>query len=602
MPKRSSPDETRFMAKTPLHTASKTHPAIAAGLRDCRRAFWSVAIFSGGVNLLMLAGPLYMLQVYDRVLASRSVPTLLALTALLVGAYSFQAALDLVRSRIVMRAASLLDQHLSGSVHAAVLRLAIHNRSARDAAQPVRDLDQIRGFLTGMGPLAIVDLPWMPLFLAICFMLHPLLGATAVAGAVILLGLALLTEQASRKSSLDVAQLTGLRGAAVEADRRNSESVAAMGMADGLAARWAALNNRYLDAVASAGDVVGTYGGLSKVVRLLLQSSMLGVGAFLVIRGELTAGAMIAASIMMGRALAPIETIIGNWRPFIQARQAIRRLSDVLARLPTAEAETELPPPRQSFEVDHLAVMAPGGKAAIVNDVNFRLTAGEALGIIGPSGAGKTSLVRALVGIWPSARGAVRFDGAKIDQFQPAFLGRHVGFVSQAVELFDGTIAENISRMAPAPDSEAVLKAAAAAGAHDMILKMPTGYDTPIGDGGAALSGGQRQRIALARALYGDPFLLVLDEAGSNLDNDGEVALLAAIQVAKERGAIVITVAHRPAALAACDKVLVLAGGAQQLFGPREEVLKKLRAAQQPPPVAPGNLKVVHASSNGSER
>jgi ATP-binding cassette subfamily C protein len=575
---------------------------------------WSVVFFSGGVNLLMLAGPLYMLQVYDRVLSSRSAPTLVALTILLVGAYAFQGALDLLRSRIVMRSASLLDQHLGGSVHAAVIAIAIQNPNARDAGQPVRDLDQIRTFLTGSGPIGFIDLPWMPLFLAVCFLLHPWLGLTATAGALILVTLTLLTEWASRKPSQGLAQLAGLRGMAVETDRRNSESVVAMGMAGAMTERWARINDRYLAAMARAGDVTGTFGSVSKAVRLLLQSAMLGMGAWLVIRGEMTAGSMIAASIMMGRALAPIESVIQNWRVFVQARQSIRRLSLILARLPPQRAVTRLPAPTLSCEVDHLTVVPPGGRAAIVNDVGFRLEAGEALGIIGPSGAGKTSLVRALVGIWPAARGNICIDGARTDQWDPVVLGHHVGFVSQNVDLFDGTIAENIARMAVQPDSETVLKAAAAAGAHDMILKMPAGYDTPVGEGGAALSGGQRQRIALARALYGDPFLLVLDEAGSNLDNDGETALLSAIQAVKARGGVVVTVAHRPSALAACDKVLVLAGGTQQIYGPRDEVLKKLRGVQaQAAPAAANqkvpamaNLKVVHdvgsVSAAGGER
>jgi ATP-binding cassette subfamily C protein len=589
------------MQKPAVMPRPAIHPAVAAGLKDCRRTFWSVAIFSGGVNLLMLAGPLYMLQVYDRVLSSRSVSTLVALTVLLVGAYSFQAALDLIRSRIVMRAASLLDQHLSDTVHAAVIQIAVHNRNARDAAQPVRDLDQIRAFLTSSGPIAIVDLPWVPVFLAICFLLHPLLGLAALVGAVILFCLALLTEYASRDSARDLAQLAGLRGAVVEADRRNSETVVAMGMAAAIAERWSAINNRYLEAAARASEVPGTYASLSKVVRLLLQSSMLGLGAFLVIRGEMTAGAMIAASIMMGRALAPLESIIANWKSFLQARQSVSRLSDILARLPAEGTVTALPAPTRSFDVDRLTVIAPGGTTPIVTDVQFRLEPGEALGIIGPSGAGKTSLVRALVGIWRAPRGSMRVDGAKLDQWDPTFLGQHVGYVSQDVDLFDGSVAENISRMASNPDSEAVIKAARAAGAHQMILKMPAGYDTQIGSGGAALSGGQRQRVALARALYGDPFLLVLDEAASNLDNDGEAALTDAILAAKARGAIVITVAHRPSALATCEKVLLLIGGIQHAYGPRDEVLNKIRTAL-PPAATSANLKVVHGTAGGGDR
>jgi ATP-binding cassette subfamily C protein len=350
---------------------------------------------------------------------------------------------------------------------------------------------------------------------------------------------------------------------------------------------------------------VGSFGSVSKVFRLLLQSVILGVGAYLVIRNELTAGGMIAASIMMGRALAPIETAIANWRAFISARQSIRRLSDVLARVRTTDATTELPQPTRVLDVEGVTVAAPGTDALIMRDVRFRLVAGEALGIIGPSGAGKTSLVRTLIGVWPAVRGLVRLDGAALNQWDREALGRHLGFVSQAVDLFDGTVAENIARMAIEPDSEAVLKAARAAGAHDMILRLPQGYDTRIGESGTVLSAGQRQRVALARALYGDPFLIVLDEPHSNLDNEGEAALTEAIQQAKARKAIVILIAHRPSALVTCDKVLFLANGTQQAFGPRDEVLQKVLArppAPAPAPAAAGNLKVVPSTAAGSDR
>jgi ATP-binding cassette subfamily C protein len=391
----------------------------------------------------------------------------------------------------------------------------------------------------------------------------------------------------------------------IEADRRNSESVVAMGMGGVLADRWIKVNDRYLTAVSRSSDVVGSFGSVSKVFRLLLQSVILGVGAYLVIRNELTAGGMIAASIMMGRALAPIETAIANWRAFISARQSIRRLSDVLARVRTTDATTELPKPTRTLDVEGVTVAAPGTDALIMRDVRFRLVAGEALGIIGPSGAGKTSLVRTLIGVWPAVRGLVRLDGAALNQWDREALGQHLGFVSQAVDLFDGTVAENIARMAIEPDSETVLKAARAAGAHDMILRLPQGYDTRIGESGTVLSAGQRQRVALARALYGDPFLIVLDEPHSNLDNEGEAALTEAIQQAKARKAIVILIAHRPSALVTCDKVLFLANGTQQAFGPRDEVLQKVLArppAPAPAPAAAGNLKVVPSTAAGSDR
>ena len=574
-----------------------------AALKDCRQAFWSVALFSAVVNMLMLAGPLYMLQIYDRVLSSRSVPTLVALSVFLVGAYLFQGALDIVRSRIVVRAAALLDRRLGTTVHKAVLHLAIQSRHSRDAQQPVRDLDQVRAFLTSPGPIAIVDLPWMPVFLAICFLVHPWLGFVAVVGAVLLIIVTILNERASRAPARAVSKDAGLRAAMIETDRRNSETVIAMGMAGTLAKRWTQINDRYLKAVGAASDVASTYGGISKILRLLLQSAILGFGAYLVIRQEVTAGSMIAASIMMGRALAPIETAIANWRTFIAARQSAARLSAILAKMPSIRASTALPKPSKSLEVEKVTVAAPGSAAVILKDAHFRLSAGEVLGVIGPNGAGKTSLIRVLAGIWPAARGEVRIDGAPFDQWDPEFIGRDVGYVPQVAELFEGTIAENISRMAVNPDSEAVLRAGRAAGVHEMVLRLPSGYDARIGESGAVLSAGQRQRIAIARALFGEPFLILFDEPNSNLDSDGETALLKTVTELKARGAIVIIVAHRPSALAVCDKVLFLANGSQQVFGPRDEVLQKVlvRSAQKTPAAGP-SLKVVGDAPGRNDR
>jgi PrtD family type I secretion system ABC transporter len=589
-----------FATRTPLH------PEVTAALRECRRAFAGVAMFSGVVNLLMLAGPLYMLQVYDRVLTSRSVPTLVVLSILLVGAYAFQGALDLIRSRVVVRAAALLDGRLAHAVHGAVINLAVGTKHRAEGPQPVRDLDQIRTFMTGNGPIAFIDLPWIPVFLFICALVHPWLGITATAGGVVLFMMTLLTERASRIPARGVAQDAGTRSAMVEANRRNAETITAMGMAGSLAQRWSAINNRYIAAAARLSDVAGSYGSLSKVLRLLLQSAMLGLGAYLVIGQELGSGAMIAASIMMGRALAPIETTIANWRAFVAARQSLGRLSEALTRaVPkrAADAPTTLPRPARSVAVEQLAVAAPGSATPIVRGVQFGLNAGEALGVIGPSGAGKTSLVRALVGLWRPLKGSVRLDGAALDQWDGELLGRHLGFVSQTVELFDGTIAENIARMSVAPDAEGVIRAARAAGAHDMILRLPSGYDTKVGEGGEALSGGQRQRIALARALYGEPFLVVLDEPNANLDTEGEAALHQAIVELKTRGAIVVLITHRPATLSACDRLLVLADGVQQGFGPRDEILRKLvMRAGASQAAATGNLKVVGDGAVGGQK
>jgi ATP-binding cassette subfamily C protein len=580
---------------------SRQQAPVAEALRACRSAFWSVALFSGVVNLLMLAGPLYMLQIYDRVLSSRSVSTLAGLTIFLVGAYAFQGALDAIRGRVVVRSSRLLDEKLEQIIHRAVIMQS--SLPARDgkAAHPVRDLDQIRSFLTSTGPIAIVDLPWMPAFLFICFLIHPWLGATAFVGAALLLCMALFTERASREPARTLAQEGGARAVLAEANRRNSETILAMGMVEALGRRWSTVNARYLAAVERSSDVVGTYGAASRILRLLLQSAMLGIGAYLVILGELTAGAMIAASIMMARAVAPIETVIANWRGFVGARQSVKRLEEGLSRLPASAAATQLPPPGKRLEVRRLTVVPPGADRAVLTGVDFALQTGEAVGIIGPSGSGKTSLGRTLAGVWPPARGTVRLDGATLDQWDAEMRGKHVGYVAQTIELFDGTVADNIARMDPSPDSNAVLKAAMAADAHDMILRLPAGYDTPIGEAGAVLSGGQRQRIALARALYGDPFLIVLDEPNSNLDHSGEAALANAIRAAKRRGAIVALIAHRPSVVAVCDKILLLAEGTQRSFGARDEVLAQVMAPQSPQPGAPGSgLKVVGQATGTS--
>ncbi|HEX2216570.1 MAG TPA: type I secretion system permease/ATPase [Xanthobacteraceae bacterium] len=447
--------------------------------------------------------------------------------------------------------------------------------------------------------------------MAICYLIHPWLGVMSTFGALILLTVTLMTERASRVPAREVALGANQRATMVEADRRNSETITAMGLGDALAERWSKFNESYLGSLEKSSDIAGSYGSLSKMLRMLLQSGVLGFGAYLVIRQELTPGAMIAASIMMARALAPIETAIANWRGFIAARDSTRRLSEVLARVGVAAERTELPKPRHSLEAENIVVAAPEAQSAIVANVQFRLAAGEVLGIIGPSGSGKTSLVRVLVGVWRPARGSVRLDGAALDQWAPEILGPNVGYLAQTVELFDGTVAENIARMATEPDADLVVRAAQAAGAHEMILRLPDGYDSRIGDAGAILSAGQRQRVALARALYGDPFLVVLDEPNANLDSDGEAALLQAIRDVKARGAIVIMIAHRTGALAVCDKLLVLRDGVQRAFGPRDEVLHQMRpqpAAPMPQPIpqpaAAGgaSLKVVGDATGGGGR
>jgi PrtD family type I secretion system ABC transporter len=592
---RSNPPlfETELNVTRAFAPQRQAHPDLAAALKECRQAFLSVALFSGVVNMLMLTGPLYMLQVYDRVLSSRSVPTLVALSFFLVIAYGFQGGFEVVRSRIAVRVASLLDLRLDLSVHDAVIRLANRNCSAAEAHQPVRDLDHIRAFLTGPAPIAIFDLPWMPIFLAICFLIHPWLGAVALAGAIILTALTVVTQQRSRAPTRTAMQSAGARSAASEVARRGSETIAGMGMARTMGRRWQQVNDRYLVASALASDVVGSYGSVSRAVRLLLQSAMLGMGAYLVIQQELSAGAMFAASLMMGRALAPIDVVIANWRSLATARQSLLRLSNTLRQLPERCARTDLPKPTRTLDVEHVAVAAPASKTAIVANIHFGIVAGEAVAIVGPSGAGKTSLVRSLIGVWSPARGEIRLDGAALDQWDEEALGRHVGYVPQNIEFFDGTISENIARMSLTPDGDAVLAAGRAAGVHDMILRLPGGYDCKIGEAATVLSAGQRQRIALARALYGDPFLVVLDEPNANLDSEGEAALQSALRDLKARGAIAIIISHRPAVLEQCDKILVLGNGAQQAFGPRDAIMRKT-PARLSRPAAASNVALLH--------
>jgi ATP-binding cassette subfamily C protein len=449
-----------------------------------------------------------------------------------------------------------------------------------------------------MGPSAFFDLPWLPFYLAICFAFHWLIGVTALVGAVFLVGLTLVTEFMSRQPAKDAMTLAARRNDLATSSRRNAEVLVAMGMAGRLTKRWGETNESYIAGNQRASDVTGGLGAIAKVMRMMLQSAVLAVGAYLVIYQEATAGIIIAGSILSARALAPVDLAIAHWKGFVTARQSWRRLSGLLEKLPAQQAQTLLQAPEKKLSVEAVSMAAPGEQRVIVQDINFTMDAGHGLGIIGPSGSGKSSLVRALVGVWQPARGKVRLDGAALDQWDLDQLGQHVGFISQTVELFDGTISENIARMNVKPDADAVLRAAKAAGAHELILRLPNGYDTPIGEGGEALSGGQRQRIALARALYGDPFLIVLDEPNSNLDNEGEMALRQAIANLKTRGAIVVLIAHRPSVLAVCDHILVLANGEQKDFGSRDEIMQKMTRPVAAPAAA-GNLKVVSGTTAG---
>ncbi len=556
---------------------------LGEALRTCRNAFIGVGVMSCAINVLYLTGSIFMLEVYDRVLPSRSVPTLIGLAILAGGMYLTQGILDLIRGRILGRVGTALDEILNRRVFDAMVRLPLIMGARNEGLQPLRDLDAVRSFLSGMGPGAFFDLPWLPFYLAICFAFHFVIGLTALVGAIILVGLTLVTEYLSREPAQQATGLAARRNDLAAVSRRNAEVVVAMGMSSRLTSRWSAANEKYLAGHQRAADVAGGLGAISKVLRMTLQSAVLGVGAYLVIHQEATAGVIIAGSILSARALAPVDLAIAHWRSFVTARQSWHRLNRLLEQLPVRSEQTLLQDPSSRLSVETISVVPPGDQKVIVQEVTFALDAGHGLGIIGPSGSGKSSLVRALVGVWQPFRGKVRLDGAALDQWAGDVLGRHIGYLPQDVELFAGTVAQNICRFDPDANSGAIIAAAKEAGVHQLIIKMRDGYDTQIGEQGTALSAGQAQRVALARALYGDPFLIVLDEPNSNLDTEGDEALTRAIRGARERGAIVVVVAHRPVGIEGVDQLLVLKDGRVQAFGPKETVLGQVIQRVAPP-------------------
>jgi PrtD family type I secretion system ABC transporter len=547
---------------------------VAAGI--VRPIVVVLIVMSGVVNVLALTGSFYMLQVYDRVLTSRSVPSLVALSLLAAVLFLFQGGLEVVRGQVLVRLASRLDRRLTPLAHGAVMRLRAFTGAQGNATQPIRDVDSMRAYLSGQGPVAILDMPWMPLYVAFAFILHPVLGWVTVCGALFLIAITLLMERLMRAPGETAAAMAKRRWAIAEASDRNAEVLRAMGFSHRFTRRLEAVNGEHIAANERLSDLVGGFSVMSKVFRLMLQSALLGLGAYLTIKGEMTAGAIIACSIAASRALAPIEVAIGNWRGLIAARKARDRLDAVLGSLPGESDPLRLPAPVASLKVEAVSVAVPGTQTVTLSGVGFDLVAGTVLAVIGPSAAGKSTLARALTGVWPLARGAVRLDGATLASWSPQALGRHIGYLPQDVQLLDGTITENIARFEDQPDSQRVIAASAAADVHEMVLRLPNGYETRVGEGGSVLSAGQRQRIALARALYRDPFLLVLDEPNSNLDADGEKALVGAIERVKARGGIVVVIAHRPTVLSAADKVAVIGGGQLTAIGPKDEVLRKV--------------------------
>jgi len=560
---------------------------LAAALWSVRRIFLIAGGFSFVINMLLLVPSLYMLQIYDRVLSSRNEYTLLMLTLLALGLYALMAALEWVRSRLLVRAGSLLDAQMHARVFTAAFEANLRSVGV-NAGQALNDLTNVRQFVTGNGLFAFFDAPWFPVYLGVIFLIHPVLGWLSLAGTSLLVALALANEWAT-KGLLSQANTVAIQSSNDATNNlRNAEVIEAMGMLSNLRRRWYEKYRNVIALQGVASDRAGTIAAITKFVRISLQSLVLGLGALLTIEGKITAGGMIAASILMGRALSPVELLIGVWKQLVAARSAYERLEKLLKEFPARAQGMPLPPPCGCVTVENVIAAAPGTQTAILKGVSFSLEPGEVLGVIGPSASGKSSLARLLVGVWPAAGGKVRLDGADVYSWNKEQLGAYIGYLPQDVELFEGTIAENIARFGEI-DSEKVIDAARQAGVHEMILRFPKGYDTPIGAGGSFLSGGQRQRIALARALYGGPAFIVLDEPNSNLDDAGEAALVQAVLTQKAAGRTVVVVTHRTSILGTVDKLLLLREGMIQAFGPRQQVLDALARAAQgtaPAPVA----------------
>ena len=549
-------------------------------LKACKGSFVSVGFFSMFVNLLMLVPPMYMLQVYDRVLTTQSVDTLLMLTLVVVFFFFVMGGLELVRSRMLVRVGNHLDTTINERLYGAMFRRSLMVPGTQ-SAQPLSDLTNLRQFLTGNGLFAFFDAPWVPIYLGVLFLFHPWLGVFATCAGIILLVLAIANEKSTKKL---LAEASGEQIQAqnlANSNLRNAEVLHAMGMLPGIMGRWSKRHHEYLSKQSQSSDRAGVLTNASKVLRLLFQSMILGLGAFLVLQGDMTPGMMIAGSIIMGRALAPIDQMIGGWKGFVNARGAYERLNELLTQIPAEEKRMSLPSPRGDISLEGVAAAPPGVRMATIRGINFAAEKGEHIGIIGPSAAGKSTLARVLLGIWPSQVGDVRLDGGVITQYNRDELGPHIGYLPQDIELFDGTVSENIARFGDV-DAHKVVEAARKAGVHEMILELPNGYDTVISSTSGALSGGQRQRVGLARAVYGNPVLVVLDEPNANLDDAGERALAKAIQQLKEEGTTLFVISHRTSILKNMDKLLVMKEGQVSMFGPRDEVLaqfaKKSRA------------------------
>lgn len=554
---------------------------IAKALAGVKYAFKSIGVFSAIINLLMLVPALYMLQVYDRVLASRNETTLLMLTLIVLAAYLLMCSLEFIRSFVLIRVGAQLDMKLNKRVYAAAFEQNL-KRPGGNAGQALQDLTNLRQFLTGNGVFAFFDAPWFPVYLVVIFLFDPLLGLFALGGTAILIVLAFVNEMVSRKPLAAASTMAIASSNLASNNLRNAEVIAAMGMLPHLMSRWLKLHSRFLQLQGEASEKAGMIGAGTKFVRTSMQSLILGLGALLVLDGKITPGMMIVASILMGRALAPVEQLIGVWKNWSNTRSAYQRLNELLQANPGHESSMSLPKPLGHVSVETLMAAPPGTTSALLKNISFAIFPGDVLGVIGPSGAGKSTLARLLVGIWPAMMGKVRLDGADIYQWNKEELGPHIGYLPQDIELFAGTVSENIARFGEI-DSKEIIHAAKCAGVHDMILRLPQGYDTPLGDAGAGLAGGQKQRIGLARAIYGDPALIVLDEPNSNLDDAGEAALVAAVIGLRDCKKTIVLITHRPNILGTANKLLVLHEGIARSFGPKAEVLAELAKQSQQP-------------------
>ncbi|WP_186456881.1 type I secretion system permease/ATPase [Sphingomonas suaedae] len=556
--------------------------ALRAALGELRHGLIGVAGLSAGINLLTLTGSIYMLVVYDRVLPGRSLPTLISVFLIAAIAFAFLGAFDVLRARMLGDVAASLDRDLGVRAQEAELRLALEKPQQFEQASPVRDLDQIRGFIAGPGPAAIIDLPWIVVFIVILALVHPWLGIVTFVGGLVAAALAWTAERVGRGHVAALAQAASRRRAIGARRVRHAELISVLGMRAPTRTQWETEHQAMLHQQTQLTASSTILSGISRIFRMFLQSAVLTVGAILVIEGKATGGVIIASSILSARALAPVDQAIANWRGFVAMRESWAQLSRSIALTPEAAVDrTALPPPRATLSVERVALVPPGSDRVVVNDAALRANAGQLLGIVGPSGSGKSALVRAIVGAWRPARGTIRLDGAALDQWDSEALGRHIGYLPQSVELFAGTVAANIARFREDATSEGIVAAAQAAGSHELILQLPQGYETQVGEDGRNLSAGQRQRIGLARALFGDPFLVVLDEPNSNLDMEGDAALVEAVTAVRARGGIAVVVAHRAAILDQADLLLVMRSGGVQAFGPRAEVIDRLR------PVAP---------------